>query len=128
MIMRLRRLAAAIVGSVVLFGVLLAAEPSGGGAAVVVEWDPSTTPGVAYRLHWGPTANGPYPNTVDATNTTAAMRLEVGTWYAVVTAHRDGLESGPSNEIAVTITPAPAGRLRVVSITVTTTTTLAPAP
>lgn len=87
-----------------------------------LQWDPSETPGCVYRLKWGQVRGGPYPNYVDVSNTTATASVDVGVWYAVVTALKNGLESPPSNEVGWTNSPkAPANLILVLKTTTTTT-------
>jgi hypothetical protein len=89
---------------------------------VVLAWDPSPTPGVAYRLYAHTNsirANLDAPVVrVDAdTNLIATVELIPGPWHFVVTARKDGLESAPSNEISHNVAPAlgPATQLASVN-------------
>jgi hypothetical protein len=97
----LRRLVRALLMAVCFFG-----TAGGAGAAVGVslEWDANTEPEVAgYKLHYG-TAQGVYPKSFDAGNSTTATIEELiagQIYYFVVTAYDGtGTESLPSNEVS----------------------------
>ena len=64
---------------------------------------------LVYRLKWGTTQGGPYPNVIDTDQTSATIANPFGpgggTIYAVATAIALGAESCPSNEAAVVVDP-----------------------
>jgi hypothetical protein len=61
-----------------------------------------------YRLYWGRTSGGPYPNRADiespAETSYTIAGLADGEWYLVMTAVTDrGVESEFSNEVSITL-------------------------
>lgn len=61
-----------------------------------------------YRLYWGRSAGGPYPNSVDISDPSTTRYvvdgLADGDWYFVTTAvNEDGVESDYSTELEKTI-------------------------
>ena len=81
--------------------------------AVILAWDPSPTPGVKYRLYYGPNSGQQTIFEHDITSTTWEVKnLPPGVpIYFVVRAYIGLSESGPSNEVVYTQpvpTPTPA--------------------
>ena len=78
-----------------------------GSQSIPVQWNPSPDPDVAgYYVYYG-SSSGHYTDRIDAGNATSATvpgLIEGDTYYLTVTAHTiNGLESLPSNEMAVTV-------------------------
>jgi Fibronectin type III domain len=81
--------------------------------ALILAWDPSPTPGVKYRLYYGPNSGQQTIFEDDITSTTWEVKnLPPGVpIYFVVRAYIGVQESGPSNEVVYTQsvpTPTPA--------------------
>ena len=72
--------------------------------AVILAWDPSPTPGVKYRLYYGPISGQQTIFEHDITSTTWEVKnLPPGVpIYFVVRAYIGVRESGPSNEVVYT--------------------------
>lgn len=89
--------------------------------SVRLAWDRAASHGtnITFTLKWGAVSNT-YPNSIDlGTNTTTVFtNLTAGYLYFVVVARTpDGLESDPSNVVALTNYPAQPIRLRMVTNT-----------
>jgi len=83
-------------------------------APACLEWDASPDTVDGYFLHWDTDTSGPpYVNKIDVGNVlTYTVPSVVGPAWFAVTAHRDGVESGYSNEVTDTFVIAPPGGLR----------------
>lgn len=87
--------------------------------SVKLAWDRHLSHGtnITFALKWGAVSNT-FPNSIDlGTNTTTVFtNLTTGFLYFVVVARTtDGLESDPSNVVAITNYPAQPIRLRMVT-------------
>lgn len=103
---------------------LLARAVVGPFESVKLAWDRHLSHGtnISFVLKWGAASNS-YPNSIDlGTNTTTVFtNLTAGYLYFVVVARTpDGLESDPSNVVALTNYPAQPIRLRMVTNTLQT--------
>lgn len=104
-----------------LLGALTVSAVVGPFESVKLAWDRAASHGtnITFVLRWGAVSNT-YPNSIDlGTNTvTVFTNLTAGFLYFVVVARtHDGLESDPSNVLALTNYPAQPIRLRMVTNT-----------
>lgn len=108
----------------ILFAAVTAGAVVGPFESVKLAWDRHLSHGtnITFALKWG-TVSNTYPNSIDlGTNTTTTFtNLTAGYLYFVVVARTpDGLESDPSNVVALTNYPAQPIRLRMVTNTLQT--------
>jgi len=98
----------ALVGMLVLFSLI---APMQAKAAGTLMWNPSTGTVQGYKVYYGTTNNGPYPNSANAgTATSYALNnlplQEGATYYFVVRAYNPAGESANSNQISHSVTDA----------------------
>jgi hypothetical protein len=103
----------ALVGMLILFSLI---APVQANAAGTLAWNAVTGTVQGYKIYYGTTSGGPYPNSANAGTATSYTvnnlpLQERVTYYFVVRAYNQAGESGNSNQVSYSVTdstpPAP---------------------